>query len=122
MEQLVRQMTVRLAEEIAVNLLNRRVFMRLAERLALVLGIDGRHTLHADVNVLASRLAAAGDAAARERYLAMLRAPSTERPVEIVQRAGVDLLRPEAIRVAAAFFDQILDEIERIDFKHRRHR
>ena len=54
------------------------------------------------------------DAGALERYLALLRAGSSDFPYELVKRAGVDLATPEPYRALVARMNAIMDEIEAI--------
>lgn len=55
-----------------------------------------------------------GGAAARDRYITMLKASSAEPPIEAIKKAGVDLTRPDSIAAAAAYMDKTMDEIEKI--------
>ncbi|HAM35369.1 MAG TPA: hypothetical protein DEB40_10155 [Elusimicrobia bacterium] len=64
--------------------------------------------------VTLSEKVAAGDVAARERYLMMLAQPREEHPVEILVDAGVDLMQPEAIAAAARLLDQTVAEMEKL--------
>lgn len=57
---------------------------------------------------------AAGDAAARERYLAMLAAPREAHPVDVLRGTGVDLMQPEAIAAAARTLDETVAEMEKL--------
>ena len=63
-QQMVRAVAQRLAEELGVELLHVGVLVRLAELLALVLAIDGRDAGLADAVVGEPRLPTAADAAA----------------------------------------------------------
>ncbi|OGR57011.1 MAG: hypothetical protein A2X36_14845 [Elusimicrobia bacterium GWA2_69_24] len=54
----------------------------------------------------------AGDTATRDRYLAMLAKPREAHPVDIMREAGVDLLKPEALKAAAKLMDETLTEME----------
>ena len=62
---------------------------------------------------LADRVGA-GDAGARDRYLAMLAAPREAHPVETLKQAGVDLMTPEAIAAAARALDSVVAEMEKL--------
>jgi oligoendopeptidase F len=55
-----------------------------------------------------------GDTAARERYLNMLRAGSSDYPYEMVKAAGVDLASPAPYRSIVARMNRIMDDIEKI--------
>jgi oligoendopeptidase F len=59
-----------------------------------------------------SEKVASGDAAARDRYLAMLAKPREDAPVDILREAGVDLTKPDAVDDAAEFMDKALSEVE----------
>jgi oligoendopeptidase F len=51
---------------------------------------------------------------ARSRYLEMLRAGGSDYPINILQRAGVDLKTPEPVRQALAVFDETVAEMEKL--------
>jgi oligoendopeptidase F len=59
----------------------------------------------------------ATDAATRsdgvERYLALLRAGGSDYPMALLQRAGVDLGRPETVRAVADELDMLVGHLER---------
>ncbi|MDD5655647.1 MAG: oligoendopeptidase F family protein [Elusimicrobia bacterium] len=57
---------------------------------------------------------AAGDPAARDRYLAMLAQPREAHPVEVLKAAGVDLTSPESIAPAARALDAVAAEMEKL--------
>jgi oligoendopeptidase F len=68
----------------------------------------------------AARLAEAlleGDAsdraAVRERYVALLRAGSSDYPLTLLQRAGVDLTRPDPVRAVVDRLDALVGELAR---------
>ncbi|HEY8343384.1 MAG TPA: oligoendopeptidase F, partial [Calditerricola sp.] len=48
------------------------------------------------------------------RYLAFLKAGSSDTPIALLQRAGVDMTRPEPIEKALAVFADLVDELERL--------
>jgi oligoendopeptidase F len=56
----------------------------------------------------------AGDAGARERYLAMLEAGGSDYPYELVKRAGVDLAQPAPYQALTRRMDAVMDRIEAI--------
>ena len=67
----------------------------------------------------AARLAAeitgrdeAARAAARRRYLDLLRAGSSDHPMALLQRAGVDLSRPETVRAIVTQLDGLVTRLE----------
>ncbi|MEQ8235594.1 MAG: oligoendopeptidase F [Syntrophomonadaceae bacterium] len=47
-----------------------------------------------------------------ERYLEFLKSGSTDYPINLLQKAGVDLLTPQPIDEALAYFGRLLDEME----------
>jgi oligoendopeptidase F len=55
---------------------------------------------------------AAGDAGARDRYLAMLEKPREDAPVAILKEAGVDLTKTDALDAAAKLLDETITEME----------
>ncbi len=55
-----------------------------------------------------------GEPGARERYLKMLSAGSSDYPYELVKAAGVDLATPAPYRAVVARMNRIMDEIEAI--------
>jgi oligoendopeptidase F len=56
----------------------------------------------------------AGEAGARERYLSFLSAGSSDYPLELLRRAGVDLERPEPYEAAMRAMGRALDRLERL--------
>jgi oligoendopeptidase F len=58
-----------------------------------------------------------GEPGARERYLKMLAAGSSDYPYELVKAAGVDLATPAPYRAVVARMNRIMDEIEAIQAK-----
>ena len=61
---------------------------------------------------MATRVTEEGDAAV-QRWLQVLKAGGTLKPLELAQRAGVDLSSPEPIRGAVAYVGSLVDELER---------
>jgi oligoendopeptidase F len=61
-----------------------------------------------------ARAVAAGDKAALERYLGLLKAGGSGDPYELVKRAGVDLATPAPYQALVARMNTIMDEIEAI--------
>lgn len=62
-------------------------------------------------NALAQRIIEEG-APARDRFLDMLRSGSSDYPIDLLKKAGVDLTTPEPIYDALAEFERMLDELE----------
>ena len=62
--------------------------------------------------VAISRNILAGDTAARDHYLDLLRSGSSRYPIEALQRAGVDLTQPGPIQDVFRLFSELLDEVE----------
>lgn len=52
-------------------------------------------------------------AAAVDRYLTLLKAGASDHPLALLQRAGVDLGRPEAVRAVVDEFDALVTRLER---------
>jgi oligoendopeptidase F len=48
-----------------------------------------------------------------ERYLSLLEAGGSDYPVTLLQRAGVDLTRPDTVRAVSAELDQLVSRLER---------
>jgi oligoendopeptidase F len=65
------------------------------------------------VSTLVSRRISEEGEAAAQRWLEVLKAGGTLRPLELMQFAGVDMSRPEPIREAVAFVGSLVDELER---------
>lgn len=61
-----------------------------------------------------------GGAAARERFLGMLRAGGSGHPYEIYKRAGLDMAEPTAYRALVARMDRLMDEIGKIEQQQER--
>jgi len=51
---------------------------------------------------------------ARDKYLGMLKGGSSKAPLVLLQEAGLDLTKPEAIKAALALFDQTVDELDKL--------
>ncbi|GGE51263.1 oligoendopeptidase F [Pullulanibacillus camelliae] len=51
-----------------------------------------------------------------ERYKAFLKAGSSDYPIEVLKRAGVDMTSPEPIKQAFKVFESVLDEMEKLLF------
>jgi oligoendopeptidase F len=49
-----------------------------------------------------------------DRYLRFLKAGSSEAPIDVLKKAGVDMTDPDPIRQALKVFEQKLDEFERL--------
>ena len=65
---------------------------------------------------LAARLAhdiMRGDAAARERYLTLLKSGGNDYPMEQLKKAGVDLAQPDTVRAVIAQLDDLVSRLER---------
>jgi oligoendopeptidase F len=60
-----------------------------------------------------------GEPGARERYLKLLGAGSSDYPYELVKRAGVDLASPAPYKAVVARMNKIMDEIEAIQAKRK---
>jgi oligoendopeptidase F len=61
-----------------------------------------------------------GEPGARDRYLDLLRAGSSDYPYELVKRAGVDLASPAPYRAVVARMNNIMDDMERILAQRKR--
>jgi len=61
-----------------------------------------------------------GEPGARDRYLDLLRAGSSDYPYEMVKRAGVDLASPAPYRAVAARMNRIMDDMESILAQRKR--
>jgi len=61
---------------------------------------------------MAGRVADEGDAAV-QRWLQVLKAGGTLKPMALLQLAGIDLSSPEPIRAAVAYVGSLVDELER---------
>jgi oligoendopeptidase F len=51
--------------------------------------------------------------AAVDRYLALLKAGGSDHPMTLLQKAGVDLSKPEAVRAVVEQLDTLVSELER---------
>ena len=56
----------------------------------------------------------AGDQAALENYLTFLKSGSSEKPLELLKKAGVDLTKPEPIAHALQIFADLVEEFEKL--------
>ena len=65
-------------------------------------------------SIAISEKIAAGDEAARDRYLAMLQKPREAAPVETMREVGVDLTKPDAVNAAARLMDETVAEMEKL--------
>ena len=54
-----------------------------------------------------------GRAAAVERYLTLLKAGGSDHPIPLLQRAGVDLTRPEPVKAVVEQLDALVTRLER---------
>ncbi len=61
-----------------------------------------------------------GEAGARDRYLNVLKAGSSQYPYELVKAAGVDLATPAPYQAVVANMNRIMDEIEAIQARRGR--
>lgn len=61
-----------------------------------------------------------GGAAAREKFLAMLRAGGSRHPYEIYRQAGLDMAEPAAYRALVARMNRLMDEIGKIEQQQER--
>jgi oligoendopeptidase F len=55
----------------------------------------------------------AGDAAARDRYLTLLRSGGNDYPMEQLKKAGVDLAQPDTVRAVIEQLDDLVTRLER---------
>ena len=51
-----------------------------------------------------------------DRYLNFLKSGSSDYPINLLQKAGVDLTTPEPVEKALTYFGQLLDEFEKLAF------
>jgi oligoendopeptidase F len=47
-----------------------------------------------------------------DRWLSVLKAGGTERPLELIKQAGLDMSKPDAIKTAVAFVGSLIDQLE----------
>ncbi len=52
-------------------------------------------------------------AAAIERYLTLLKSGGSDHPMTLLQKAGVDLSRPETVRAVVDQLDSLVSRLER---------
>ncbi|MFV8818730.1 oligoendopeptidase F [Haliea sp. E17] len=62
-------------------------------------------------NALARAILEEGEPA-RERFLEMLRSGSSDYPIELLKKAGVDMTSPEPIYAALGVFEDLVDQLE----------
>ena len=55
----------------------------------------------------------AGRAAAIERYLTLLKSGGSDHPMPLLQRAGVDLSKPETVKAVSAQLNSLVDRLEK---------
>jgi oligoendopeptidase F len=48
------------------------------------------------------------------RYLSFLKSGSSDYPIEVLKKAGVDMRTPEPIEATIARFDEVLNEMEQL--------
>jgi oligoendopeptidase F len=68
-------------------------------------------TSYSASTLIAQRLLA-GDNSQLERYLRFLQSGESKYPIEILQDAGVDLTKPDAIEATAKLFGTLVEELE----------
>jgi len=56
----------------------------------------------------------AGDKEAQQRYLDFLAAGSSDYPIEILKKAGVDMTKPEPVMAVIKLFDQLVTQLEQL--------
>jgi oligoendopeptidase F len=61
-----------------------------------------------------SRKVLAGDKDALNRYLELLRSGDSDYPVNLLQKAGVDMTTPEPVDATIKLFSQLVDEMEKL--------
>ena len=49
-----------------------------------------------------------------DRYLSFLKSGSSDYPIEVLKKAGVDMRTPEPIEATIARFDEVLTEMEKL--------
>ncbi|HHY12365.1 MAG TPA: oligoendopeptidase F family protein [Firmicutes bacterium] len=52
-------------------------------------------------------------ASAAERWVEVLKAGGTKKPLELAMMAGVDMAKPDPIREAVAYVGELVDEVVR---------
>ncbi len=70
-------------------------------------------TSYCAATALSKKIIAEGDPAV-QKYLAFLRSGSSEYPIEVLKKAGVDMTTPAPIEATIARFDQVLTEMEKL--------
>jgi oligoendopeptidase F len=56
---------------------------------------------------------AAAQKAAVDRYLTLLKSGGSDHPMTLLQKAGVDLSKPETVKAVSAQLDGLVDRLER---------
>ena len=56
----------------------------------------------------------AGDREATKRYLALLKSGSSDYPIELLKKAGIDMTSPAPFELAMKKMNRVMDEIEKI--------
>ncbi len=70
-------------------------------------------TSYAAATALSKKILAEGSLEV-DKYLAFLKSGSSDYPIEVLKKAGVDMTTPAPIEAAIARFDQVLDEMEKL--------
>jgi oligoendopeptidase F len=65
-------------------------------------------------SVALSKGVLSGDARALNAYLGFLKAGSSDYPIEVLKKAGVDMSTPRPIQDTMDLFSQLLDELEKL--------
>ncbi|UTR11115.1 oligoendopeptidase F [Evansella sp. LMS18] len=73
-------------------------------------------TGYSAATALAKQIQEEGEPAV-ERYLEFLKAGSSDYPIEVLKKAGVDMTSPEPIKQAFAVFEETLNELETLLFE-----
>jgi len=55
--------------------------------------------------------------AARDRYLTLLKSGSSDHPMALLAKAGVDLSKPETVQAIVSQLDELVSELERVVIK-----
>jgi oligoendopeptidase F len=58
-----------------------------------------------------------GDASDRDRYLEFLKSGGSTYPIDSLRKAGVDMSKPEPVRLATKRFGDLLDRFEQLSAK-----
>ena len=70
-------------------------------------------TSYCAATALSKKIIAEGDPAV-QKYLAFLRSGSSEYPIEVLKKAGIDMTAPAPIEATIARFDEVLTEMEKL--------